>query len=54
MKKYAFMLLVVLAFHTVGWGSVIGIGREEGEWAVTGESGGGLCAEHVDEPADSG
>jgi len=25
MKKYAFMLLVVLAFHTVGWGSVIGL-----------------------------
>jgi len=25
MKKYALMLLVVLAFHTVGWGSVIGL-----------------------------
>ncbi|MBN2128603.1 MAG: hypothetical protein JW741_03870 [Sedimentisphaerales bacterium] len=25
MKKYALMLLVVLAFHTVGWGSVVGL-----------------------------
>jgi len=25
MKKYALLLLVVLAFHTVGWGSVVGL-----------------------------
>jgi len=25
MKKYALLLLVVLTFHTVGWGSVVGL-----------------------------